>query len=517
MLPHIQSRSRIRPSRAVLGVAGMVIAGAVVGLPVNQALAQKNPDQTSVKPYVHAPSSFANLVDAVHPAVVSIKVVAETPRTRKRRSWRRGEGESNERPFPDLPPQHPLNQLFKHMPPGFSGKSGPQVPRTRRSQGSGFVISEDGYVVTNNHVIKGGGKITVSFDDKENIPAEVIGTDARTDLALLKIQTKRKYSHVSFSTTPSRVGDWVMAVGNPFGLGGTVTVGVLSARGRAIGSGPYDFLQIDAAVNRGNSGGPTFNMKGEVIGVNTAIYSPSGGNVGIAFAIPAKTARDVIEQLKATGRVQRGWLGVKIQTITDDIASSLGLPEPHGALISGLTDDGPAKKAGLREGDAILTVEGHRIEDSRDLARKIAGYAPNETVEVGVSRGGTSVMVKVKLGNFPSTTKRAKTTMKPKRYGKPKITALKALGLDLVVDKLNDNEKQESVIIRDLDPGSDAARKGLRAGDRIVAVNGEKVASAADVDRIVQAAKNKKRNAVLLTIKRGDNQNFVAVQFVDKG
>jgi len=384
----------------------------------------------------------------------------------------------------------------------------------RRSQGSGFVISSDGYVVTNNHVVKDGNEITVSFDDKENLPAEIVGTDERTDLALLKIKTKRTYQYVKFADDIGRVGDWVVAVGNPFGLGGTVTVGVLSALSRSIGRGPYDFIQIDAAVNRGNSGGPTFNLKGEVIGVNTAIFSPSGGNVGIAFAVPATTAREVIEQLKTKGSVQRGWLGVRIADITKDIAESLGLSAAEGALVRDLTPGAPAEKSGLKPGDAILTVDGLKVENSRDLARKIAGYAPSQTVRVGISRNGVSQIVNVTLGTFPSSDQAAAQAPSPdSSKGTPRVTALKSLGLDLVLDDAGRDGTSGEVVIRDVDPDSDAATKGLREGDIIVAVNGEKVAHPEDVDRIVRSAQDKGRKAVLLTVKRGDNETFVAVRF----
>ncbi|HUS96663.1 MAG TPA: trypsin-like peptidase domain-containing protein, partial [Hyphomicrobiaceae bacterium] len=327
--------TRKRSTIFLAGALGAVVATGALLAPSMPVSAQQ---RAAVVPIPGAPATFADLVERVRPSVVSVKVASGSGPQESRR-WPPGNrggprfGQGRGAPaFPDLPPDHPLNELFKNLPPEFrggpNGRPGqPGRPRVRRSQGSGFVISEDGYVVTNNHVVSGGNEITVSFDDKENLPAEIVGTDSRTDLALLKIKTKRKFQFVQFATKPNRVGDWVMAVGNPFGLGGTVTVGVLSALSRNIGSGPYDYLQIDAAVNRGNSGGPTFNLNGEVIGINTAIYSPSGGNVGIAFAVPADTASAVIEQLKKSGSVQRGWLGVKIQTISEDIAAGLGQKE----------------------------------------------------------------------------------------------------------------------------------------------------------------------------------------------
>ena len=294
--------------------------------------------------------------------------------------------------MPDLPDDHPLNDFFRNLPRDFGGRGAPSTPAPRPTlaQGSGFVISADGYVVTNNHVIDGAEKISVSFDRDNKYDAELIGTDPRTDVALLKIKSDKKFEFVRLASKDARVGDWVIAVGNPFGLGGTVTAGIVSASGRDIGSGPYDFLQIDAAVNRGNSGGPTFNLDGDVIGVNTAIYSPSGGNVGIAFAIPAKTVGEVVAQLRSKGSVSRGWLGVKIENIDEDKAASLGLGQAHGALINEITTGGPASSSGLKAGDAITMVDNASIRDSRELARKIAEYSPGTTVQIQVMRYGKS-------------------------------------------------------------------------------------------------------------------------------
>jgi len=517
---------RVRGSPAIFaGALSAVIASAMLIAPLTPAFAQKTaPSNGAIAPFARAPATFADIVERVKPAVVSIKVSSGGARNASEK-WSRGERRErrNDGPrgrrfgqqrgrqaFPDLPRNHPLNELFKNLPREFRGQQG-RRQRPRRSQGSGFVISEDGYVVTNNHVVRGGNQIAVSFDGKENYPAKIVGTDPRTDLALLKIKSKRKFKYVKFATGESRVGDWVVAVGNPFGLGGTVTVGVLSALGRNIGSGPYDYIQIDAAVNRGNSGGPSFNLKGEVIGVNTAIYSPSGGNVGIAFAVPAVTASQVIAQLRKSGQVERGWLGVKIQTISDDIAASLGLPGAHGALISELTPNAPAAKSGLLEGDAILTINGAKVADSRDLARKIAAFSPQSTINVGVRRNGQDITVSVKLGTFPSSRQRvAKTDDQA-----PRVTALKTLGLDLVEAPKKLGQRIGGVAIRDVNPDSDAAEKGLRQGDVIIAVNGTKVDQPSDVDRIVRDAEKKNRKAVLMTIKRGQTRTFVAIQLKD--
>ncbi len=495
-----------------LALAGAGILAAYAVMPATPAFSQSQ----AITGPGGAPASFADIVEAVKPAVVSIRVSSSARRLASRQPSQRNQRPRREgrTPFPDLPGDHPLNEFFKNMPRGF-GNNAPQrrqPQRRARAQGSGFVISEDGFVVTNNHVIRGGSQITVVFDEKTKYDAKLVGADPRTDLALLKIQSDKKFKYVKFANKKSRVGDWVVAVGNPFGLGGTVTAGIVSAHGRNIGSGPYDFIQIDAAVNRGNSGGPTFNLGGDVIGVNTAIYSPSGGNVGIAFAVPAATAVEVIEQLKKSGSVSRGWLGVKIQSVTEDMAASLGLSGPQGALINEVTAGGPAEKAGFQAGDAILTVEGQKIEDSRDLARKIAAFNPGSTVNVKVRRASGDADIKVKLGTFPGAQKQAEAKPEaPKKKAKP--TALKDLGLGLVAAP----SKEKGVAIDSVEDNSDAAEKGLQKGDIIVAVNSQNVAKPADVDKVVQEAKKLGRKAVLVTLKRGDTRRFVAIQLKSKG
>lgn len=494
------SRGPIRGRRwvtvgAALG-AGLLSLGLIA--PSLPAYAQKT-DATIQTPMGRAPLSFADIVERVKPAVVSISVTGSAKVARNQK----GGGGPGASPLPDLPDDHPLNDFFRNLPRG--GGQAP-APRPTQAQGSGFVISADGYVVTNNHVIDGGSKIQVSFDDQEKLEADLVGADPRTDLALLKIKSNRKFQHVKFAAAPGRVGDWVLAVGNPFGLGGTVTAGILSANARDIGSGPYDYIQIDAAVNRGNSGGPTFNLEGDVIGVNTAIYSPSGGNVGIAFAVPAKTAMAVVEQLKSSGTVSRGWLGVKIQNIDEDTAASLGLPEPKGALVSEVTPNGPAAASGLKTQDAILQVNGEKIADSRDLARKIAEFTPNTTVDVRIWRGNADQVVKVKLGLFPTSTEEVAKAEQPKAPAGTK--SLDQLGLKLTTTKGGG----EGVAISDVDAGSDAATKGLKAGDRILEVAGQPVSTADEVDNGVKKASAMGRKAVLLHVKSGDQKRFVAVQ-----
>ena len=479
-------------------------------------------------PYGRAPLSFADLVDRVKPSVVSVSVVndggaskvADKGGSSKGKGGPGGGGGMN---IPDLPEDHPLHDFFKNLPKDF-GQGGEGGPKQRpvMGQGSGFVISSDGYIVTNNHVIDGATKIQVSFDESTKYDAKLIGTDQRTDIALLKISTDKALPVVKLAEKDPRVGDWAIAVGNPFGLGGTVTAGIVSALARDIGSGPYDYLQIDAAVNKGNSGGPTFNLDGDVIGVNTAIYSPSGGSVGIAFAVPAKTVKEVVQQLKAGGTVSRGWLGVKIQNVDDDTAASLGLKEAKGALISEVTANGPAQAAGLKTQDAILQINTEKINDSRDLARKIAELSPDTSVDVKVWRNNAETTVKVKLGLFPANAEAAMKGEQPgddKDSGKPtaKSLELSQLGITLMPARSGkDGKDKDGVAIAEVDPSSDAAEKGLKAGDVILEVSGQIVSAPDEVANGVKKAQEMKRSAVLLHVKSGDQKRFVAVQLKDK-
>ncbi len=333
----------------------------------------------------------------------------------------------------------------------------------------------------------------------------MIGTDSRTDLALLKVKAVgRKFPFVKFANKSSRVGDWVLAVGNPFGLGGTVTAGIVSALARGgISEGPYDFIQIDAAVNRGNSGGPTFNLDGEVIGVNTAIYSPSGGNVGIAFAVPASTTMKVIEQLKTKGSVARGWLGVKIQNLDEDMAQSFGLTSTDGALIQELVANGPAAASGLEVQDVILSVNGAKIKDTKDLALKVAEFAPNTTVDVRVMRKDRERTIKVKLGLFPSSTQAAASAPSS---DEPAKRQLSSLGLTFTTPTGADRGK--GLKVAEVQDGTDAANKGIAIGDFVTHVNGEVVNSPDDVEAIL---KRTKRSSVRLTVKSSNRTAVIAI------
>jgi serine protease Do len=492
-----QRRLAFLSAAAAVAVAGSLI----IGLPPHSVQAQLRSSQ-AVGP------SFADIVERVKPAVVSISVTNGGPKLAQGSKGGTPKGFNPRDFFPDLPDDHPLNEFFKNLPKEFRGPPNPGQ-RPTLAQGSGFVISADGYVVTNNHVIDNASKIQVSFDKDNKYEAELVGTDPRTDIALLKIKKSQAFPFVKFASATPRVGDWVIAVGNPFGLGGTVTAGIVSAQGRDIGSGPYDYMQIDAAVNRGNSGGPTFNLDGEVVGVNTAIYSPSGGSVGIAFAIPAKTVAEVVEQLKSSGSVSRGWLGVKIQNVDEDTAASLGLGEAKGALVNEVTAGGPAAEAGLKNGDTILAVNGNKVADSRDLARQIAAFSPNTKVDVRILRGQKEQSVAVKLGKFPSGNELAKFESGGSQQAEPQATEMDQLGLSVASGTGPD---KDSVTITQVEGTSDAAQKGIKSGDVILEVGGLSVKTPQDVAAGVKEANKLGRKAVLLRIKSGDQTRFVAVQ-----
>jgi serine protease Do len=512
--------ARRRTPRGLAAIAGVSMLALLATAPHFAGQAQKAPESAGIQSLVPpgAPMSFADLVDRVKPAVVSISVTSGNPRTARNQPQAPGKRPPSRGGPQDMIPEGPegdaLRRFFDQLPREFGGGgggSGPQRPAL--SQGSGFVISEDGYVVTNNHVIDGATKITVAFDENNKHEAKLIGTDQRTDLALLKITTPGKtFKAVKFATNQGRVGDWVLAVGNPFGLGGTVTAGIISALGRDIGSGPYDFLQIDAAVNRGNSGGPTFNLEGDVVGVNTAIYSPgsSGGNVGIAFAVPSKVATEVIEQLKSGGSVSRGWLGVKIQDVDEDIAQSLGVKDIKGALINEVTVGGPAAASGLRTQDLIMSVDSTTITNSRELARKIAEYAPDSSVNVKVLRANKEETIKVKLGKFPGATDEV-AKVEPKKPVAPAELGSLGLAFGAVT-----GGSKEGVQITDVDNNSDAASRGLKNGDVVIEINNQPVTSATDIDAAVKKAQDAGRPSVLLTVKSGDQRRVVPVKMVTK-
>jgi serine protease Do len=430
--------------------------------------------------------SLAPLVEKVMPSVVSVEV-----------KFSNVAADSGDGAGPDqLPPG--MKEFFDQF-PQFKNRIPPPAPHGGAALGSGFVISSDGYVVTNNHVVDHADEVKVTFQNGDKFDAKVIGTDPKTDLALLKIKSDKTFPHVEFTKTEAKVGDYVMAVGNPFGLGGTVTSGIVSARGRDIGSGPYDdFIQVDASINKGNSGGPTFNMSGEVVGINTAIFSPSGGSVGIGFAIPASTATSVIESLKTNHKVTRGWLGVKIQPVTADIAESLGLENAKGAIISDLTDGSPALKAGLKSGDTILKVDGTEISDARDLAKVISHVTPGKVVQLSIIRGGKAQIVPVTLDAMPNDPQMASAKVE-----EPNTGSLSAYGLEVTTA-----DDGAGVKVTKVDPKSDAADRGLKEGDIILEVAGTQVNDPAAIAAALKGANGKK---ILMLVKTADGQRYLAL------
>jgi serine protease Do len=385
-----------------------------------------------------------------------------------------------------------------------------------QSLGSGFIIDPSGLVVTNNHVIEGADEITVTLQDNTSLKAKVLGRDETGDIALLQVKTDKQLPAVQFGDSDAeRVGDWVLAIGNPFGLGGTVTAGIVSARGRDIHQGPYDdFIQTDAAINRGNSGGPLFNMDGQVIGMNTAIYSPSGGSIGIGFSIPANLVKAVVTQLKDFGHPRRGWLGVRIQQVTPDIAESLGLHDASGAMVAGVNDGGPADKAKIHNGDIILKFNGQDVKEMRSLPRIVADSEVGKSVPVLLWRDGKQVTVQATLDEKPDDVKvvaSASPTEKPAQ----KTTEISGLGVKLapitqeMKDKFSLGTDQKGVVITDVTPNSPAAERGLKAGDVIVEVQQGAVASPSDVQQKVDSVRKENRKSVLMLIQRQDGLQWV--------
>ena len=458
--------------------------------------------------------SFADLVEKLIPAVVNIS----TTQTVK----------GQEQPgveVPQFPPGSPFEEFFKEF---FDRQQREQRARKVTSLGSGFIVDPAGYVVTNNHVIADADEITVILEDdgNTNLKAKVVGRDSKTDLALLKVEATHPLPAVKFGDSEkARVGDWVVAIGNPFGLGGTVTAGILSARARELNSGPYDdFLQTDAAINKGNSGGPMFNMAGEVIGVNSAIYSPTGGSVGIGFAVPSSLAKPVIDQLRKYGHTKRGWLGVRIQTVTDEIAETMGLPKPIGALVASASAGGPAAQAGIQAGDVIVKFDDKEVSDMRHLPRIVAETEIGRSVPVEIIRKGARRTVTAKVGELEESEQVASVSPKEKKKAAApsKEEKVEGLGLSLAPISAELREQFEigsevkGVVVTSIAEGSGAAEKGLKAGDVIVEVNQEEVSSPAQVANFVDKARQSGRASVLLLIERAGDIRFEAVRIGKK-
>jgi serine protease Do len=482
--PPFAVRRPLLASAAALAIA----ASGVFALTLPQgATAQAGALQAPASVAENAPS-FADVVSHVKPAVVSVKVNIEDA------SASTDDGDDSGQ----IPPE--MRRFFDH----FHGQDfGKPIVRHGVALGSGFIISADGYVVTNNHVVEHGGKaVTVTLDSGKEVQAKVIGTDAKTDLALLKINEGSDYPYVKLAKQEPRIGDWVLAIGNPFGLGGTVTAGIVSAEGRDIGSGPYDqFIQIDAPINKGNSGGPTFNLKGEVVGVNTAIFSPSGGSVGLGFAIPSPTVEMIVGELQHGG-VHRGYLGVSIQPVTQEIADGLGLKSTDGALVAEAQPDTPAAAAGLKSGDVIVKFNNEAVASAGDLTRKVGSMQPGAKVEVTFMRDGAEKTAEVSLGALP-----AEKTAAADEGANAEKSAL-SLGVQLAP-----NDKGKGVAIVNVDPTGPAAAKGVTAGDVILEVAGKAVSSPSEVKNEIQNAKKDGKKAIVMLVKTQDASRFIAFEF----
>jgi serine protease Do len=487
---------------AVAGLGALAVVATPVFSPNGNSLTAPAYAQT-----VNRPAGFADIVEKVKPAVISVRVKVANATT--------GSGQTfnfNGEDVP-VPPGSPFEQFFKRFgQPDGQGQS-PNAPRRRNftmGQGSGFFISADGFAVTNNHVVDKAESVEVTGDDGKTYNAKVIGTDSRTDLALIKVEGRNDFPYVRLADGAPRVGDWVLAVGNPFGLGGTVTAGIVSARGRDIGAGPYDdFIQIDAPVNKGNSGGPTFDVDGNVIGVNTAIFSPSGGSVGIAFAIPSETVKSVVAQLKDRGSVTRGWIGVQIQPVTKDIADSLGMKAEEGALVAEPQANGPAAKAGIRSGDVITKVNDETVKDARSLARRISSIAPGTSVKLAVVRGGKEETVSLTLGELPQDRQARANTGEQER--ELPGTGLPGLGLSLAPASRVAGAGAQGVVVTDVESNGPAAERGFKTGDVILEIGGSKVESPADVRKALADAKSAGKRTVLMRVKSGEATRFVAL------
>ncbi|MEX0695431.1 MAG: Do family serine endopeptidase [Rhodospirillales bacterium] len=487
--------------KAVALLSAAVVMGGALASPVLAA----GPFRITGEPPAERalPSSFADIVEKVSPAVVNIQVTSHaTPTMTEMQNVPGNMREFFERYFnaPGLP-----NSERPGMPEGRGGD------QKVVGAGSGFVIDKDGFIVTNEHVVHNADDITVTFKDGTTNKAHLIGVDTKTDLALIKIDVNKPVPFVKFGKSNDvRVGDWVLTVGNPFGLGHSVNVGIVSARGRTIGAGPYDdFLQIDAPINRGNSGGPAFDVAGNVVGVNAAIFSPNGGNVGIGFAIPSEIAEKVIAELKSNGSVERGWLGVNIQPLNDDIAEGLGLKSTDGALVADISDDSPAISAGMKAGDVILNVDGTDIRELRELPRLIADIRPGTTSDIKVWRDGSMQSLSVKIGKLPDEQKLASNDNGPAIEDKVGFS-IQSMNPD-TARQLGMPEETKGVVVVAVKPGSPAAEKGLRRGDVLTKAGGKTLTSPGDLAERLDQARKDGRKSVLALVKRGDGQRFIAI------
>ncbi|MGK7870530.1 Do family serine endopeptidase [Falsiroseomonas sp. E2-1-a20] len=464
---------------------GLLVAGLLaLGPAVPQAVAQSTASSSSAS-QPGAPN-FADLVAQVAPAVVRVSVVGQ-----------------RETQMTDIPPElrgTPLEEFFRRF--GGQGQ-GPQQPRRAMGQGSGFIIETSGFVVTNNHVVGNARRVTVELADGRELPARVVGADPQTDIALLKVEAGGSLPSVSWGPSADlRVGESVLAMGNPFGLGGTATSGIVSARGRQIGAGPYDdFIQTDASINPGNSGGPLFNMRGQVVGVNTAIFSPSGGNIGIGFAVPSQIAQRVVTDLREDGRVERGWLGVSLQNVDRELAEALGVPDAEGALIAGVEPGSPAARGGLRAGDVVTRAGDRQVQDSRDLAVAVGEASPGATITLTLRRDGEQRQQQVTLSPRPD-----QRDMAGRGGDEQGERSTGAVGLALAARQ----GAPGAAVVR-VAPGSIAEERGIRAGDVILRAGGRDVTGPGDVSTALEEARKADRSSIAIQIQRGNASTFVAL------
>ncbi len=504
--PPVAPRKILRPRRLALlaSVAGLSMAVLAAG-PVANYLPAWTASAHAAEATAQAPAGFADLVSKVKPAVISVRVKIDEDGGNAAVTQRESDENSDQSGSPE---EFFFRQFGFRGPNGFGGNGMPRQHQVITGEGSGFFISPDGYAVTNNHVVDHAKSVRVTTDDGTIYTAKVVGTDPKTDLALIKVDGKKDFSYVKFADQTPRIGDWVVAVGNPFGLGGTVTAGIVSARGRDIGAGPYDdYIQIDAPINKGNSGGPAFDMNGNVIGVNTAIFSPSGGSVGIGFDIPAATAKLVVNQLKDKGYITRGWIGVQVQPVTADIADSLGLKQAKGAMVDNPQADSPAAKAGIEAGDVITAVNGTDVKDSRELARTISTMAPGTSVKLDVLHKGTSKTMTLTLGEMPND----RQASAGGEHSSKELAGTPRLGLSLAPASEVDGAGNKGVVVTSVDPDGPAAEHGVKTGDVILNVGGKSVASVGDVRSALSDANSNGKHSVLLQVKTADATRFVAV------
>ena len=499
-------RSALLPRRAILSARRVVLLATVAGLGATALFASADVSNrgipfalgAAIAETAQRPVGFGDLVEKVRPAVISVRVKkSETPEMM---------GFDGDRSTPGIEPDSPADRFFRQF--GLPRGMQPWQPKGKfaMGQGSGFFISADGYAITNNHVVEKAEEVEVKTDTGKTFIAKVIGTDSKTDLALIKVQGRNDFPFVKLAEQAPRIGDWVVAVGNPFGLDGSVTAGIVSARGRDIGAGPYDdFIQIDAPVNTGNSGGPSFDVNGNVIGVNTAIFSPSGGSVGIAFAIPADTVKNVVAQLRDKGVVTRGWIGIQIQAVTEEMTDPLGLKKAEGALVADVQANSPAAKAGVLSGDVITGVNGQPVKDAHGLVRTIGSMAPESAVKLTLIRKGKEQPVSVTLGELPKEREAQVAPAEQKKADKA------PLGLTLAPAASVAGAGTEGVVVAEVRPDGPAAERGVKTGDVILDVGGALVSTPADVKKALTEARTAKKNNVLMRIKSGDATRFVVL------